>query len=182
MSRSRHPGAPTPLTVVLSLLVALTLPTSFARAHTSPPSPSFETTAQQLADLATAVVVGTVTESESLWLDGRLMTLASVTVEDHLAGSTPDEIAVLVAGGVDADRRIPIAAIVPGQPQLAPGRRGVLFLRDYDEGSGLVPHPHVYVVVADERGEWVLDDSPESATTLRTLRAVLAASVSGGAR
>lgn len=137
MFRTRLPGAVRSLTVLLCLSIVSIYAPRAARAADHP-----------APELATAVVVGTVTSSRCLWIEGRLMTLAEVSVEERLEGTTPDEIGVLIAGGVDMSRRIPIAAVVPGQPRLDVGQRTRLYLRAIEDPSSSALHPSLYVVLA----------------------------------
>lgn len=117
-----------------------------------------------LADLtraADAIVLATAIRGESLWVDRDLVTRVTLEVESTLQGTTADRIHVLVSGGVDADRRIPIASVVPGQPRIHRGERMLLFLRALETG------PAEYSLVGDAQGRFVLlpDASTETVAT-----------------
>lgn len=75
-----------------------------------------------------AVVVAEALESESMWVDGRIITRVTLRVDECWTGDAPDEVVVEVPGGQVGD----LAQIVLGAPRLEPGERYVLFVSDLD--------------------------------------------------
>ncbi len=75
-----------------------------------------------------AVVVAEAVQSESLWVDGRIITRVTLRVDECWSGTAPDELVVEVPGGQVGD----LAQVVLGAPRLEPGERYVLFVRDLD--------------------------------------------------
>lgn len=118
-------------------------------------SPSYATLSPQLSleDLtlaADAVVVATVTSSESVWEGRSLTTHVALDVEQALIGHPPESVLLILPGGVDLNRRIPIATVVAGQPYLRPGDHVLLFLLSLDAGSTQ------YGLVGDAQGTFFL--------------------------
>lgn len=74
------------------------------------------------------VVLGTVHAVHGTWLDGELVTIATVAVEESFLGEPEPSLEVVVPGGYDLDRRVPIASVVSGQIRLTAGERLILFL------------------------------------------------------
>ena len=90
---------------------------------------------QELAQQADAIVVATATQTGIFWAnDGRnLYTLVTVDVRDTLKGDQSTTLTVAIPGGIDANRRFPIAMTYPGGPQLGVGEEAVLFLTHADD-------------------------------------------------
>src|SRR5262249_26941409 len=84
-----------------------------------------------LAERSSLIVIGQCTEVRSAWMGRRLMTLATVAVRETLKGEPHAQVTVVIPGGMDAQRPVPVAAVVPGAAQLAPAGEGgvVLFAR-----------------------------------------------------
>jgi hypothetical protein len=83
---------------------------------------------EELALAADLVVVGRCTGTESRWVGRDLVTVARVEVHDRLEGDDPGTVTVVLPGGVDTRRRVPVAVTWPGAPRLADGETVVLFL------------------------------------------------------
>jgi hypothetical protein len=81
-----------------------------------------------LVDAADAIVIGRPRSAEAVWVNGELYTRYRVEVEESLLGSAGGDIAVVVPGGVDRKRRVPIAAVVEGAPTLRRDARTALFV------------------------------------------------------
>src|SRR5262245_64910197 len=82
----------------------------------------------ELIERSSLIVVGQCTEVRSAWVGRRLMTLATVAVHEVLKGDPQRQLTVVVPGGMDAQRPIPVAAVVAGTPQFAPAEEVLLFL------------------------------------------------------
>src|SRR5262245_31128580 len=101
----------------------------------------------ELAERSSLIVIGQCTEVRSAWMGRRLMTLATIAVREVLKGEPHTQITVEIPGGIDAQRPIPIAAVVAGTPQLAPAEEAVLFL------SARPDEPDRYTVTGWEQGK-----------------------------
>jgi hypothetical protein len=86
---------------------------------------------------ADVIAIGRATETRSMWVDRSLVTLVTVAVNESLKGAPGESLTVVVPGGVDANRKVPIAMTYPGAPRLTPGEDGFLFLNaDSEVGGG----------------------------------------------
>jgi hypothetical protein len=92
-------------------------------------------TNQDLTIQSDLIVIGKAVESRLEWVnDGRnLYTLVTVSVEETLKGAPGATATVAIPGGVDANRRIPIAMTFPGAPRIAPDEEVFLFLTHADD-------------------------------------------------
>jgi hypothetical protein len=90
-----------------------------------------------MTDQADVIAIGNCVETRSMWVDRSLVTLVTVAVGESLKGDPGETLTVVIPGGVDANRRIPIAMTYPGAPRLTPGENVFLFLNaDSDVGGG----------------------------------------------
>ena len=85
-------------------------------------------TNQDLTEKAQLIVVGRAVETKSVWVDRRLVTLVTVSVGEVLKGDWHATVTVVLPGGVDANRKFPLAMIVPGAPQIHAQEEVFLFL------------------------------------------------------
>jgi hypothetical protein len=84
---------------------------------------------RELADTADIIVIGRCTDVRPVWENSRtLVTVATVTVTERLKGESADSISVALPGGIDANRRVPIAMTFAGAPQMRDGEDVFLFL------------------------------------------------------
>jgi hypothetical protein len=101
--------------------------------------------------------IGSCTNIKSMWVDRSLVTLATVSLSETLKGSESGEITVVLPGGVDANRKIPVAMTYPGAPRLTPGEDVFLFLNANSDAPGgyIVAgfSQGKFSIVRDEEGE-----------------------------
>jgi len=90
----------------------------------------------QLIDRSSHVVTGTCDAVRAEWRGGTLVRLATIRIDGVLKGEAVSEVTVVVPGGLDLDREVPVAVIVPGTPTLARGERVLLFLEPAAFGAG----------------------------------------------
>lgn len=131
------------LLIVLALLISANWGT---KADDAPPSDTLGTpdttltVALSLEDMVAqsdVIAIGNCVETKSVWTDGTLVTLATVSVSESLKGAESGNLTVVLPGGVDANRKIPVAVSYPGAPRLTPGEDVFLFLTsDTDSGMG----------------------------------------------
>ncbi len=74
------------------------------------------------------IVVGTIVGTESVWVGRALFTRYTVAVEETLHGDAAARVSVLVPGGIDRSRRLPIGMAVAGAPTFMANERAVLLL------------------------------------------------------
>ncbi len=90
-------------------------------------------TTEDLTRHSEFVVVGTCTGVESAWIDRILVTRATISVSEVIKGEPVSTVTVVLPGGVDANRKIPVAMTYPGAPQIVPDEEVFLFLTNEDE-------------------------------------------------
>jgi len=101
----------------------------------------------QLIEQSSLIVVGQCTEAKGTWMGRRLMTVATIAVDEVLKGEPHSQVTVVIPGGIDAQRPIPVAAVAAGTPQLAPSEEVVLFL------SASRDLPNAYTVTGVAQGK-----------------------------
>ena len=74
------------------------------------------------------IAIGNCVNAQSAWVDGSLVTMATVSVSETLKGSGSETLTVVIPGGIDANRKIPVSMSYPGAPRLTPGENAFLFL------------------------------------------------------
>jgi hypothetical protein len=151
------------LLIVIALLVSTHWGTKAVNAPPQDTLPTPDTTlavALSLEDMVTqsdVIAIGNCIETKSVWVDRCLVTLATVSVTESLKGNEGSEITVALPGGVDANRKIPIAMTYPGAPQIRPGENVFLFLTSASEVAGSYTvagfSQGKFSIVTDENGE-----------------------------
>ena len=91
---------------------------------------------QDMVNQSDVIAIGNCLETRTVWVDRTLVTLATVSISESLKGSESSTITVTLPGGVDANRKIPIAMTYPGAPQITPGENVFLFLTATGEVAG----------------------------------------------
>ena len=107
-----------------------------------------------LAREAALIATGQCTRLASAWLGRELVTVATVRVDERLKGLSRSEIQVIIPGGIDVNRPVPIAMTVPGAPQILPHENVLLFLAEENRV------PNGYAVVGFAQGKFSLADGP----------------------
>ena len=85
-------------------------------------------TEDALVAQSSLIVIGQCTEVRSAWQGRRLVTLATIAVREVLKGEPTPQVTVMIPGGLDAQRSVPVATVVVGTPQLVPAEEVVVFL------------------------------------------------------
>ena len=115
---------------------------------------------EDMTDQSDVIAIGNVLETKSVWVDRTLVTLATVSVSETLKGGETGSVTVVLPGGVDANRKFPIAMSYPGAPRLTPGENAFLFLNaDTDTGLGYNVAGFAqgkFSIVSDEDGQPVV--------------------------
>ncbi len=152
--------------IVLALLISARWGTKADDAPTSDTLGTPDTTLavalslEDMVDQSDVIAIGNCQETKSVWVDGTLVTLATVSVSETLKGAESGNVTVVLPGGVDANRQIPVAVSYPGAPRLTPGENVFLFLNsDVDYGMGYNVAGFAqgkFSIVSDEDGEPVV--------------------------
>jgi hypothetical protein len=76
------------------------------------------------------IITGRCLDTSTAWIEnGRvLVTLATVAVDEVIKGTQTSTVTVVLPGGIDANRPIPVAMTYAGAPTIAPNENVFLFL------------------------------------------------------
>jgi hypothetical protein len=114
----------------LGLLVAiLTVPAAQA-------TTAVERSEADMVQEATLIVAGQCTHLQSQWAGHTLVTLATIQVSEVLKGSAGSTVTVALPGGVDVNRRIPVAMSYPAAPVILQQQQVLLFLTPQELVAG----------------------------------------------
>ncbi len=102
---------------------------------------------EELVGESQAIVVGEAVAARSAWEDGSLVTRYTIRVAETLKGTHEPQIVVSVPGGVDRQRRIPVAMTIAGAPMFMANESLILMLR---RAGGA--RPDDYVVTGFNQG------------------------------
>jgi hypothetical protein len=144
-------------------------------------SPAAATTAQRLSRealtrTAEVIVVGRAVDQRSRWLGRNLVTLVTIAVDETLKGEAGDRLTVVLPGGVDASRRIPVAMSWPAAPVIRTHEEVILFLVRSDEIEG------AFAVVGFSQGKFSIVGVGAGRRVSRDLGALLLVDGSGSSR
>ena len=153
--------------IVVALLISVRWGT---KADDAPPSDTLGTpdttlavalSLEDMVDQSDVIAIGSCQETKSAWVDGTLVTLATVSVSETLKGGAESgSLTVVLPGGIDANRQVPVAVSYPGAPRMTPGEDVFLFLNsDVDYGLGYNVAGFAqgkFSIVNDEDGEPVV--------------------------
>ena len=135
-------------TLAISILALIALVVSAHWASTAQDAPAADSLQAADTTLAVAlsledmvnqsdvIAIGNVLDTRSIWIDRNLVTLATVAVSESLKGAPGETLTVVLPGGVDTNRKIPVAMTYPGAPKLTPGENAFLFLNSDSEVGG----------------------------------------------
>jgi hypothetical protein len=134
---------------VIGLLVAiLAVPALWA-------TTAVERTESDLIQESAVIVAGHCTHLQSQWVGRTLVTLATIQVSEVLKGNAGSQVTVVLPGGVDSSRRIPVAMSYPAAPEIFQRENVLLFLGPED----LVANS--YSIVGFSQGKFSLVESAQ---------------------
>jgi len=134
---------------VLSLLAAaVALPAAWG-------TTAVERTESDMIQESALIVTGHCTQLQSQWVGRTLVTLATVQVTEALKGSPGSTVTVVLPGGVDSNRKIPVAMSYPAAPQIYHQENVLLFLVPED----LVANG--YAIAGFSQGKFTLAEGPQ---------------------
>lgn len=114
-------------------------------------------TLQEMTAQSDLILTGECVGTRSVWIDRTLVTLATVAVDEAIKGDPGSMVEVALPGGIDSNRRVPIAMTYPGAPQMQANEEVFLFLtRGEGMGDAYVVSGFAqgkYSIVENERGE-----------------------------
>ena len=158
------------LAVCILIGIALLISTQWGtKADDAPPSDTLATPDTTLAvalslddmtDQSDVIAIGNCVDTKSVWVDGTMVTLATVSVSETLKGAESGNLTVVLPGGADMNRAVPVAVSYPGAPRMTPGENVFLFLNsDVDYGLGYNVAGFAqgkFSIVSDEDGQPVV--------------------------
>lgn len=86
-------------------------------------------TNQDLVTEADVVVIGECVNVTTRWVDRMLVTDATIRIAENLKG-TSGSLTLILPGGIDSNRPVPVMMSYPGAPQITLGEEVFLFLED----------------------------------------------------
>ena len=128
------------ITLATSLLILIALLVSArwgTKAVNAPPDDALGTpdttlavalSLEDMVNQSDVIAIGSVQDTRSVWVDRSLVTMATVSLSETIKGTESGSLTVVLPGGIDANRKIPIAMSYPGAPRLTPGENVFLFL------------------------------------------------------
>ena len=116
-----------------------------------------EVSEKQMALQSELILTGRCASAKTVWMGRTLVTLATISVGEILKGQAPGALTVVLPGGIDANRPVPIAMSYPGAPRILPQEEVFLFLARQPE----VPLGYIvagysqgkFSIVEDEQGQ-----------------------------
>ena len=109
-----------------------------------------ERTENEMVQEAAIIVTGHCTHLQSQWVGKALVTLATIQVSEVLKGDAGSQVTVVLPGGIDSNRRIPIAMSYPAAPEIFQQENVLLFLNPEDLVAG------AYSIVGFSQGKFSL--------------------------
>lgn len=103
------------------LVAALTVPAGWA-------TTAVELTDAEMIQAAEVVVTGRCVGLQSQWVERDLVTIATISVSEVLKGQAGSQVTVVLPGGIDANRPVPVAMTFPAAPTLQTQEDVLLFL------------------------------------------------------
>src|SRR5262245_6033440 len=86
--------------------------------ESAPISPASGLSMKEMAEGASVIVIGKCTGTQSRWIEGALVTDAAILVEETIKGDMTGTLKVELPGGIDPNRKFPVAMTYPGAPQI----------------------------------------------------------------
>jgi hypothetical protein len=114
-----------------------------------------ERTESDMIQESAIIVTGHCTHLQSQWVGRTLVTLATIQVSEVLKGSAGSQVTVTLPGGVDSNRRFPVAMTYPAAPVILQQENVLLFLTPED----LVANS--YSIVGFSQGKYSLAETPQ---------------------
>jgi hypothetical protein len=121
---------------------------------------------EELATEADAIVIGRCVDVRTMWIGRTLVTVATVEVDESLRGGGRT-VTVVIPGGADADRAVPVMMTYAGAPNIASGEIVFLFLHDESAALG------GYTILGFSQGKFsIITDSSGQAVVARDLTTI----------
>jgi len=90
---------------------------------------------KQMAEEASAIVIGRCAGTQSQWVERNLVTDATITDLEWLKGDQGGTLIVRIPGGIGNIGKFQLAQTIAGAPQISPDEKVLLFLTRPDDGA-----------------------------------------------
>jgi len=114
---------------------------------------------QALATEADMIVIGRCVDVRTRWVGRTLVTAATVEVKESLRGGG-STVTVMIPGGADANRAVPVMMTFAGAPSIASGEDVFLFLQDESATLG------GYTILGFSQGKFSIMTDPSGQTVV----------------
>jgi hypothetical protein len=112
---------------------------------------------EKMASQSDLIAVGRCAETRSQWFGRSLFTLATVSISEVIKGDQQSSVTVALPGGVDVNRKFPVAMSYTGAPTMQPDEEVFLFLKAKDripEAYGVVGYSQgKLTIIQNEQGQ-----------------------------
>ena len=116
-----------------------------------------EVSEKQMALQSELILTGRCAGARTVWMGRTLVTLATISVGETIKGQATGSLTVVLPGGIDTHRPVPISMNYPGAPRILPQEEVFLFLTRQPE----VPLGYIvagysqgkFSIVEDDRGQ-----------------------------
>ena len=119
-------------------------------------------TTDELVQQSQLIATGRCVETHTSWIGRTLYTLATIQVSETLKGQAAQTLTVAIPGGVDMNRKIPVAMRFPGAPEFQAEEEVFLFLSPAKTVPGFVVtglSAGKFSIVDDDQGNKVVSSS-----------------------
>jgi hypothetical protein len=163
------------LMVCCALLIAFVVTSLRASRAINPQQPdqmapvtmSNELSMQEMTQRSDMIVIGKCDATRSTWNGRSLFTMATISINDTLKGTSASTVTVALPGGIDPNRKHPIAMNYPGAPTMQVGEDVALFLTQSDSPA------NTYAVTGYAQGKFsIVNDETGSPMVSRDLSKV----------
>jgi hypothetical protein len=138
---------------MIALAVLAAVAASPLRATTA-----LERSTNDMIQEAQVILTGRCTHVESRWVGRDLVTLATIAVSEPLKGQAGSEVTVVIPGGVDSKRPVPIAMTFPAAPSIQLKENVLLFLTPEDQVAG------GFAIIGFSQGKFTIAQDPTGKT------------------
>ena len=131
---------------------------------------------KEMAQSAAVIATGKCIGLRSAWQGRTLVTIATIAVSDTIKGEAAATLTVTLPGGIDVQRRFPIASTYAGAPQIAMQEEVFLFLARRPAFAG------EHTVLGFSQGKFSIGHANGQKIVSRNLANVMLQSVAGARR
>lgn len=120
-------------------------------------------TTDELVQQSQVIATGRCVEIRTSWVERTLYTFAKIQVSETLKGQPPQTLTVAIPGGVDMNRKIPVAMRFPGAPEFQAQEEVFLFLNPAQTVPGFAVtglSAGKFSIIDDDQGNKIVYSDP----------------------